>query len=165
MEKERFITEVLSYRRRLENYARRFIKEDDTEDIIQEVLLKLWLMRETLDGYDSIYALSIRITKHLCINKLRADKHNVKMADSIIMESESLTPDMQLVQKDDMEHLIRIIDQLPESQQIILRMKHIDGLEVEEIAEITGCKPGTIYMSLSRARKRVKELFFKKQGL
>jgi RNA polymerase sigma-70 factor (ECF subfamily) len=122
-------------------------------------------MREALDGYDSIYALSIRITKHLCINQLRADKHNVKMVDSIMMESKLPTPDMQLVQKDDMEHLMRIIDQLPESQQIILRLKHIDGLEVGEIAEITGCRPGAIHMSLSRARKRVKELFFKKQGL
>jgi RNA polymerase sigma-70 factor (ECF subfamily) len=42
-------------------------------------------------------------------------------------------------------------------------MKHIDGFEVEEIASITGSNPEAVRMNLSRARKKVKELFFKMQ--
>ena len=40
-------------------------------------------------------------------------------------------------------------------------MKHVDGYEVEEIASLTGSTPEAVRMNLSRARRRVKELFFK----
>ena len=40
-------------------------------------------------------------------------------------------------------------------------MKHVEGLEVEEIAELTGSTPGAVRVTLSRARKKVKELYLK----
>jgi RNA polymerase sigma-70 factor (ECF subfamily) len=39
-------------------------------------------------------------------------------------------------------------------------MKHVDGFEVEEIAAITGSAPEAIRMNLSRARKKIREIFF-----
>jgi len=44
-------------------------------------------------------------------------------------------------------------------------MKHVDGFEVEEIAGLTGSTPEAVRMNLSRARKRVREQFFKMQTL
>ena len=38
-------------------------------------------------------------------------------------------------------------------------MKDIEGYESEEIAEITGCDIQAVRMNLSRARKRVREVF------
>ena len=46
-------------------------------------------------------------------------------------------------------------------QQAVLRMKHLDGLEVGEIAELPGSTPEAVRMNLSRARRRVKEMFMK----
>jgi RNA polymerase sigma-70 factor (ECF subfamily) len=43
-------------------------------------------------------------------------------------------------------------------------MKHIDGFEIEEIAGITGCRPEAVRVNLSRARKKVKEIFLKTQA-
>ena len=40
-------------------------------------------------------------------------------------------------------------------------MKHLDGLEVEEISEITGTSPDAVRMNLSRARKWIKKEFLK----
>ena len=42
-------------------------------------------------------------------------------------------------------------------------MKHLDGLETSEIAEITGSNIEAVRMNLSRARKKVKELFLRIQ--
>ena len=47
---------------------------DEAEDVIQEVLLKLWFLRTRLDRYRSIDSLAAVITKHLCINRKR-DNH------------------------------------------------------------------------------------------
>lgn len=164
MEKEQFIKEVLPFRLKLMMYAQQFLKDtEEAEDIIQEVFLKLWCTRDALHQYNSIYALSVTITQHLCLNRLKVRQRSQQMPVGVQIISEILPPDIELIQKDDVGQLMRIINCLPDLQQAILRMKHIEGLEVEEIAELTGSKPEAIRMNLSRARKRVKELFFKAQ--
>jgi RNA polymerase sigma-70 factor (ECF subfamily) len=50
-----------------------------------------------------------------------------------------------------------IIEKLPELQKIIIKMRDIDGYEIEKIAEITGTNTTSVRMNLSRARKKVKE--------
>ena len=44
---------------------------------------------------------------------------------------------------------MRLINKLPGLQQTILRMKHVDGFEVEEIARLTGSTPEAVRMNLS----------------
>jgi len=56
---------------------------------------------------------------------------------------------------------MRIIERLSGLQQAVLRMKQIEGLEIDEIAALTGSAPEAIRMNLSRARRKVKEIFFK----
>ena len=49
--------------------------------------------------------------------------------------------------------VVRPMITLPDMQQAVLRMKHIDGLETAEIAHITGCTEEAVRQNLSRARK------------
>ena len=56
-----------------------------------------------------------------------------------------------------------ILSLLPESQRIVLQMKHVDGLEVSEIARLTGSNENAIRVTLSRARHRVKQIFMTMQ--
>lgn len=164
MEQIQFKQQVLPLREELLFYAQRLLSDkDDAEDVIQEVYLKLWYMRDKLDQYDNVAALSMTITKHLCLNKLKSYRRNTEEVNERTLIDENVTPYHSLERKDNVEHVMRIIDHLPDVQQNILRMKHIEGLEVEEIADLTGSTPGAIRMNLSRARKKVKELFLKVQ--
>ena len=52
-----------------------------------------------------------------------------------------------------------IIDSLPNLQRAIMQMKDIQGYETDEIAEITGCGPEAIRSNLSRARKKVRDIY------
>ena len=133
----------------------------DVEDIVQEVFLKLWYIREELERYDSVEALAVQITKHLCLNRLRSFQYRQeKLSDSAIITADD-NPYTALEQKDSVSHVMGIMEQLPGLQQTILRMKHVDGFEVKEIAELTGSTPEAVRVNLSRARKRVKDLFLK----
>jgi len=161
MKQEQFIQEILPLRKQLLYFAQRFlVNPEDAEDVVQEVFLKLWKIRNELDTYDSIPALSMQITKHLCLNRLKALSREEEELD-VTIESEMPSPYTQLELKDNVTHVMRIIDRLPDLQQLILRMKHIDGFEIDEIAKITGSKPEAVRMNLSRARKKVKEIFIK----
>ena len=162
MEQEQFKHSILPLRTKLMGYAMHLLNDsDEASDIVQEVFLKLWFMRSDLNRYDNVAALAMQINKHLCLNRIRVMQREWDR-DRIVV-SDTSTPGIELEQKDDLEHVIRIMDTLPGLQQSILRMKHIDGLEIDEIASLTGSTPEAIRMNLSRARKRVRELFFKIQ--
>ncbi|NDV69266.1 RNA polymerase sigma factor [Dysgonomonas sp. 25] len=164
MGKERYINEVLPLRRKLGAYALRLLKdEDEAEDIVQEVCLKLWCIRDNLAQYHSIEALSLQITKHLSLNRLKELQRYGENYGNEATETDSPTPETLLTHKDDMSHMLHVIDTLPDMQQMVLKMRHIEGMEIDEIARLAGSSPEAIRMNLSRARKRVKDIFFKLQ--
>jgi len=162
MEQTQFKKEILPLRERLILYAERLLEnKNDAEDIIQEVFLKLWQMRDELKNYVRVDALSVAMTKNLCLNRLKVNQREREDLDGLVLADESLSPAEQLEQKDSVAQVMRIIERLPDLQQAVLRMKHVEGLEIEEIAALTGSAPDAIRMNLSRARKKVKEIFFK----
>ncbi len=161
MDQKRFKQEVLPLRGQMMIYARRFFdNKEDAEDVVQELFIKLWYMREELSHYNNLAALSVTIVKNLSINKLRLIQRETGELDGLQMTDEESSLHRQLEMRDQLNHVMQIMDQLPNLQQSILRMKHVDGYEVEEIAELTGSTPEAIRMNLSRGRKKVKELFF-----
>ena len=132
---------------------------DEAEDVIQEVLLKLWFFREKLDQYRSMDALARVITKHLCLNRKRGQNIELVALEEgfgIIGEG---SPEQDLVNEEKMNEILALIETLPDLQQAILRKKHIEGMEVEEIARLTGSNPVAVRTNLSRARKKVREQF------
>lgn len=162
MEQEQFKKEVVPLREKLSGCARRLLDDpQDVEDVVQEVFLKLWYIRDELEHYDSVEALAVQITKHLCLNRIRAFRYRTEeLSDSAVLAADD---DLYAVleRKDSAGRVMHIMEQLPDLQQTILRMKHVDGFEVKEIAALTGSTPEAVRMNLSRARKRVRDLFLK----
>ena len=63
MSHERFKAEILPIRDHLFHTARQILSdEDDAEDAVQEVLLRLWNLRDTLGKYDSLPAFATTVT-------------------------------------------------------------------------------------------------------
>ena len=83
MEQEQFKKEILPLREKLFLYARRLLDNpEDAEDVMQEVFLKLWYMRGELDYYNNVMALSVQITKHLCLNRMKVRERTEGEADN-----------------------------------------------------------------------------------
>ena len=127
---------------------------DDAEDAVQDTVLKLWNMRDQLDIYRSIEALAIVIVRRTSLNSRR--RMTVTLHERLAEEqpADSLT-DAMLISRDEQEKLERILATLPDTQNAVLRMKHIDGIETEDIARITGCSTEAVRQNLSRARRKI----------
>ena len=67
----------------------------------------------------------------------------------------TLTPETDLIDREDEERAQRLIDALPDAQQTVLRMKHKEGMEVADIARLTGSSPEAVRQNLSRARRNI----------
>lgn len=118
------------------------------EDAAQEVLLKLWQrvndLRIPLDG------LARTAMHNHCISLLRSHTILLPLSDTLTVE-DSPEPDKRI------ELMSVAIEELPEVQKTILRLRHVKGLEMKRIAEITGMNEAAVRKALSRARLSVKQ--------
>ena len=159
MEQKEFETEIGRIRRRMLSEAQRYLEDgDEAEDVTQDAVLKLWSMRQQLDAYQSVEALAIVMVRRLALSKKRT--RIVPMADYTAAEAiTDETPESQFVSQEEEAKVLRLLATLPDAQQAVLRMKHIDGLETSEIACITGSSEEAVRKNLSRARKKIMEMF------
>ncbi len=151
MTQEDFKEEAQRLRPRLMLTARRYLGDDDAEDTVQDALLRLWQMVGELRlPFD---ALALRLTRNLCIDKIRRKKPTVLLTDS------SGTDDVDNDER--IERMMAVVSTLPDLQQTILRLRHLEGMEMNEIAELTGSSEVAIRKALSRARQAVRKVYLK----
>lgn len=137
---------------------------EEAEDAVQEVYLKLWKMRDDLGKYNSLEALSVRITRNLCLDQLRRRKTTRDVHEKEEMEAqiEADDPSEKLLSQERSEIINRLINELPEPQRSLVYFRHIEGKEYHEIESLMDMNQNAIRVSISRARKQLKEMLQKK---
>ena len=98
---------ALGVRSQLMQIAMRFCRdEDDAEDIVQEVMLRLWIRREEL-GHN-VTALACKATRNLCVSwwRNRQVKRIVPLVDDMLVD-ESTPVDKQLIANEQMEQFVK----------------------------------------------------------
>lgn len=152
MTQEEFKEEAQRLRPRLMLTARRYLGDDDAEDTVQDALLRLWQMvGELRQPFD---ALALRLTRNLCIAKVRRRKPTVMLTDS--GGTDQADGDDERI-----ERMMAVVSTLPDLQQTILRLRHLEGMEMNEIADLTGSSEVAIRKALSRARQAVRQKYMK----
>ena len=153
MQRERFEEEARRVRPRLLSEARRLLGDpDDAADAVQDALLKLWFYRERLDEYASFDAPALVTVRRVCLTRLRSF-HPRATLDELADRAADDDGDH------DFQTLLRAVDMLPTVEQAVLRMRHIDGMEIEEIAAISSSTTGAVRTALSRARRRIRDIY------
>jgi len=148
--------------RKLYGLAYRMLRDQEgSEDAVQEVFVKLWMMNKKLEEYESVDALAVTMIRNHCIDQLRKQKFiepgdNNNNTFALYRDSEP-TPHEKLERSETSSIMHRIIDNLPEIYRDIIRLREIEGLEYEEIAKKTGQNVNTLRVNLSRARKSVRD--------
>jgi RNA polymerase sigma-70 factor (ECF subfamily) len=161
MQLEQFKSAIIPLRQKLFLLALKYLQqEEDAEDAVQETLLRLWNIREQLEGVSSPGAFAMQTLKNICIDRLRSHREKIT-ADDFYLGANSETPYSKIEQKDAVSLVKQIIGHLPELQKMIILMRDMDGYELQEIAEITGTQVSAVTVNLSRARKKVREKFAK----
>ncbi len=164
MKSSEFKLMVMPYSERLYRMAFRLMgNREEAEDVVQEVYLKLWGLRKDLKKYNSIEALAIRITRNLCLDGLRRRKTSQEAikTERINGDGYSETPAESLERKEEAEVIHTLIEALPEPQRSLVHLRHLEGKEYEEIAQMVNMNVNAIRVSISRARKQMREMLEK----
>lgn len=151
---EEYQREAHRLRPKLLQAARHYLDDDDAEDTVQDVLLRLWQMLDELRL--PVDSLALVLTRNLCIDKVRRRQplSALNMATDSDVWTSSETDER-------VERMMEVIATLPDLQQTVLRLRHIEGMEMKEIAELFGSNEQAIRKALSRARQAVRTQYKK----
>ena len=98
MSKEIYLKNILPLRSRLLGIARGMLyEEQDAEDAVQEVLLRIWLVSDSLGKYDNPQAVAVAALKNHCLDRLKKVRHEQAMAEDTDIASDSDKPKIRLL--------------------------------------------------------------------
>lgn len=132
----------------------------EAEDATQEAMLKLWSCRDKIPLLESPRAYAATMARNTAISMLRARKGEEALDEGKAYSA--LSPyeaDTDMENSDCQATIDTIFSRLPTWQQSILRLKHIEGYEIRDIAALLSCSEGSVRTTLIRARANIKNIF------
>ncbi len=165
-----FRNDVLPLKNKLFRLALRItLNREEAEDVVQDTLIKVWNSRDKWQDIDSIEAYSLTIAHNLSLDRIKKmDNQNGSLEEEKTERLDpSYTPSERIIQKDKLDIVRRIIDELPEKQRSCLQLRDIEGKAYQEIAGILGITVEQVKINIFRARQTVKQRFqrFDRYGL
>ena len=149
--------------RRLYRLARGILRNDgEAEDVVQEAYVRAFTHLESFRGDSSLSTWLSRIAMNEALGRLRRRRPAVEL-DSLpqgALEAQIIQfplaagddPEKSMAQREIQAVVEHAIDELPETFRLVFITRVIEGMNVEETAEILGLKPETVKSRLHRAR-------------
>ena len=146
MTEEQYQEEAVTMRARLLVTARRYLTDDEAEDTVQDVLLRLWQILPEL--HSPMEPLAHILVRNYSVDRLRRKRPTLQL-------SEASDATDSKTESERAERIMAIISRLPALQQTIFRLRHIEGMEMKDIAQLMGSTEAAVRKSLSRARQSI----------
>ena len=158
MDIKQFTSEILPYKNKLYRFAYRIVGNGaEAEDVVQEVMIKLWNQREKLHEYNNIEAWCIRMTKNLSIDKTRSKHYKLGIIpEGFDISSDHNNPHQATETQDTMQRIKNMMNTLPTKQREVMHMRDIEGLSYKEIEVQLQIPMNQVKVYLFRARKFIK---------
>lgn len=141
-------------------YANNFLKDQmASEEVVQEVMFKIWVNRESIDIRTSMQSYLFRSVRNGCMNVLK----HIDIREEFKVYNEASLNEPQRSHEENMivselEQKIRLaIDQLPMERKKVFIMSRYDGLTYAEIASQLGISVKTVENQMGKALKYLRE--------
>ena len=128
----------------------------DTEDITQEVFVRIYEGLPKFRGQSSLTTWIYRIATNEALRWLRRNKRR----GTLLLDSGEVAPHQEPhINYGDIEAVVlqRAISRLPRKQQLVFNLCYYDELDYEGVAAIVGCKPSAAKANYHLAKKSIKE--------
>lgn len=130
-----------------------------TEDVVQEVFIKLWNVRSEINPEKSIRSLLYTIARNLALNAKRGLNQKTLRLDSVAQTLDQAPIPSERLQSDLLEQQMEAwIEALPERRREAFRLSRYAGLSHEEIATSMSLSPATVNRHIVLALQTLREL-------
>ena len=154
------------YHVRLYNYFLRLTANVGTsEDLVQEVFLRILKYRATYQGSHKFLIWMYRIARNVHIDHLK--KHNNEIAlddENYEIKDSEVTTDDKYVHAEDIEIVTKALHRLPLKKREVLMLSRFQNMKCQEIADLYGCTVSSVKVLLHRSIKELKNKFLELKG-
>jgi RNA polymerase sigma-70 factor (ECF subfamily) len=153
-----FTYQLVGLKDKLFRFSARIVGDDEmAEDVVQDVVIKMWDKRENRHEYKNLEAYCMQMTKNLSIDKTRAKSfQNISLDLAAEQIQDSQNPYQQTAQNDTFSQVHKLMQTLPEKQRMVMQLRDIEGMEYKEIAEALELPLNQVKVNLFRARKSIR---------
>ena len=141
-----------------------------SEDLTQEVFLRVWTRAEQWNGSGALRAWLLRIATNLALNHLRSVKRRRERPLELpadpdeetaavpfwLVDTVNLRPEEALEQSEWRQRLVRLVNDLPMDKRTVFHMVYEADMEPREVASVLGIPEGTVRSRLHYARKQIR---------
>lgn len=136
---------------------------DAAEDIVQDVMMKVWDKRNLWAEVKNMEAWCMHITKNMCLDKLRSRKgYHDEIESAHYLAYDAPNPEHALLWSNQADYLRQLVQNLPEKQKEALVLREFEEMSYQEIADHLQMDMSMVKVNIHRARKtlqqKIKEL-------
>jgi len=157
---------VRKYQNRVLNIVYSLIGKDrESEDIVQDVFLKVYHGLESFNGRSRFSTWLYRITVNTTYDFLRRRRRFI--SDELTIEKTASGyggPQEELLEKEKQELLKKALGNVPLKYRAALVLRDIEGLDYATIAQVLHCRLGTVESRIYRGRQILKQELFRWRG-
>ena len=147
------------YYPRLYHFSRSILKiENEIDDILQDVFVKIWLNRHKISNAETFNSYIFTITKNEVLNFLRSKMRDQNFKDELLLRSVAEEYQSQnLVEFNEIKAGIdKIVEGLPEKRRQVFILSRTEGLSNKEIAQQMNISEKTVEDHITHAIKHLK---------
>lgn len=156
------------YSRRIQALVFKLTKSKEAaEDVTQEVFIWLWDHRKNLREIDAVQSYLFKMAANRTNNFLRSmlnDERKCLRLGEIMRDRLADSADGQALLHNSEKLLMEAIDQLPQQQQKVYRLRFFDELDYEQIGDRLNISQNTVRNHFVAANRAIRTYLIEKQG-
>lgn len=163
MDKEEFKRIYMPHYKTLYRVAFSLVRnEQDAEDMLQNLYLKLWTKRDSLPADSRKLSYLVTVMRHSYYDRLKLQRPDMSAQPSDILtlpSSENVSTQIEAV--DEADQVVRLINRLPEKERRVIRLHAVEGHSYDEMEQETGLSQSNLRVIVMRTKNKLKEQFVK----
>lgn len=154
-----FNEEIFPLRDKLYRFSLSIVKKNDiAEDVVQEVLIKIWDKRTDWAEWKNMKAMTYTITRNLSLDKLKNKNNQLKtIVEGYDTEDKAVGPAQKVISNDVSSWIQEAIDKLNDIQRTVVQLRDMEGYTYKEIADITDLTLAQVKVNLHRGRLELRK--------
>ncbi len=154
---EAFSLIASKYQKRVYSLGMSFFKNhDDSEDFVQDIMLKTFSALPKFRGESSFSTWLMRIAYNSAINSVKRKREFVSAFDDFEIKTNDLTPEERQIQNCVKNAIRRAVSGLPEKYRICIDLYFFYDMPYADIESVTGIPVNTIKSHIFRSKKILK---------
>jgi RNA polymerase sigma-70 factor (family 1) len=144
----------------------RMVKDKDmTEELLQELFIKIWDGRAKIDLEKSFQSFMYTVTRNLVFNYFRKVASDNAMVEQLLLRGTEhyLSGEEILLNKETSALLQNAIDQLSPQRKLVFELCKIEGKSYEEAGQILGISVATVNSHMTKSLQSIKAYILKHQ--